>query len=329
MMEEKEISSLRPKKLSEYVGQNDTKEIIDVYLKAAIKRGEAPDHLLFYGPSGLGKTTLAEIISNELDTNFKAITAGSIEKTGDLISILTSLNAGDILFIDEIHRLPKIVEEVLYSAMEDYVVDVVIDKDGEKRTLRLDLVPFTLIGATTMFGNISSPLRSRFGAIFKLNYYTCSEILEILKRTALIYDVKYDEMALYEIAKRSRFTPRIANQLFLRIRDFADVLNSGCINMDIVIKGFKLLKIDFYCVYEYYIIYFKALLNNFSGGPVGIETLSTFIHEDQMTVFDVYEPYLISEGYIKCSPRGRVALDKAYKKLGLSKRSKKDLFSNE
>ena len=329
-MQEKEILTLRPKKLSEYVGQNDTKEIIDVYLKAATKREEVPDHLLFYGPSGLGKTTLAEIIASELGTGFKIITAGSIEKTGDLVSILTSLNPGDILFIDEIHRLPKIVEEVLYSAMEDYVIDVVVEKDSEKRTIRLDLVPFTLIGATTMFGNISSPLRSRFGAIFKLNYYSNEEILKILKRTASIYEIKSDDSALYEIAKRSRFTPRIANQLFLRIRDFADVLNKGVINHEIIEKGFNLLKIDEDGLNELVINYLNAVVIFFSGGPVGIETLATFIHEAQSTVFDVYEPYLISQGYIKCSPRGRVALDKAYKKLGVVfKKYKKDLFSNE
>lgn len=310
--------SLRPSKLSEYVGQETAKEMLDVYIKAALKRNEALDHVLLYGPPGLGKTTLATIIANELDVNIKIISGPSIEKSGDLAAVLSTLQEGDVLFIDEIHRLPRYVEEVLYSAMEDYVIDIVVGKDSQTRSIRIDLPPFTLVGATTRFGDLSAPLRDRFGVVLRLDYYTVDELDFIIKRTARVYETTIDEKAARNLALRSRGTPRIANRLFRRVRDFADIRNDGIISLDICKEALGKLGIDDdgldYTDYRY----LKAIINTFKGGPVGVESLAATISEEVTTIEDVYEPYLLQEGYIKRSTRGRIATEKAYKKLGIN-----------
>ncbi len=315
---EEEIElSLRPQKLTEYIGQNEAKEMLDVYIKAALKRNEALDHVLLYGPPGLGKTTLAQIIANELGVNIKVISGPSIERSGDLAAVLTTLNEGDVLFIDEIHRLPRYVEEVLYSAMEDYVLDIVVGKDSQTRTIRVDLPPFTLVGATTRFGDLSAPLRDRFGVVLRLDYYTTNDLKEIVTRTAKVYDTKIDNEAVIELGLRSRGTPRIANRLFRRVRDFADVKNNGVISLDICKEALKKLGIDQdgldYTDYRY----LRAIVEIFKGGPVGVESLAATISEEVSTIEDVYEPYLLQEGYIKRSNRGRIATEKAYEKLGV------------
>ena len=309
--------SLRPQKLSEYIGQKDCKEMLDVYIKAALKRNEALDHVLLYGPPGLGKTTLAQIISNELDVNIKVVSGPSIERSGDLAAVLSTLSEGDVLFIDEIHRLPRYVEEVLYSAMEDYVLDIVVGKDNQTRTIRVDLPPFTLVGATTRFGDLSAPLRDRFGVVLRLDYYTDDDLKEIITRTAMVYNTYIDKDAVNELAVRSRGTPRIANRLFRRVRDFADIKNNGVISLDICKDALNKLGIDSsgldYTDYRY----LKAIVETFKGGPVGVESLAATISEEVTTIEDVYEPYLLQEGYIKRSNRGRIATEKAYKKLGV------------
>ena len=315
---EEEIElSLRPQKLTEYIGQNEAKEMLDVYIKAALKRNEALDHVLLYGPPGLGKTTLAQIIANELGVNIKVISGPSIERSGDLAAVLTTLNEGDVLFIDEIHRLPRYVEEVLYSAMEDYVLDIVVGKDSQTRTIRVDLPPFTLVGATTRFGDLSAPLRDRFGVVLRLDYYTTTDLKEIVTRTAKVYDTKIDNEAVIELGLRSRGTPRIANRLFRRVRDFADVKNNGVISLAICKEALKKLGIDQdgldYTDYRY----LRAIVEIFKGGPVGVESLAATISEEVSTIEDVYEPYLLQEGYIKRSNRGRIATEKAYEKLGV------------
>ena len=319
-LEEDEINqelSLRPQKLSEYIGQKDCKEMLDVYIKAALKRNEALDHVLLYGPPGLGKTTLAQIISNELDVNIKVVSGPSIERSGDLAAVLSTLSEGDVSFIDEIHRLPRYVEEVLYSAMEDYVLDIVVGKDNQTRTIRVDLPPFTLVGATTRFGDLSAPLRDRFGGVLRLEYYTDDDLREIITRTAKVYNTKIDKDAVNELSVRSRGTPRIANRLFRRVRDFADIKNDGVISLDICKEALQKLGIDSsgldYTDYRY----LKAIVETFKGGPVGVESLSATINEEVSTIEDVYEPYLHQEGYIKRSSRGRIATEKAYKKLGI------------
>ena len=317
--------SLRPQKLKEYIGQKEAKEMLDVYIKAALKRNESLDHVLLYGPPGLGKTTLAQIIANELGVNLKVISGPSIERSGDLASVLSTLEAGDVLFIDEIHRLPRYVEEVLYSAMEDYVLDIVVGKESQTRTIRVDLPPFTLVGATTRFGDLSAPLRDRFGVVLRLEYYSDDELKEIITRTAKVYDTKIDLEAVQELGMRSRGTPRIANRLFRRVRDFADVKNDGVISIDVCKEALKKLGIDNdgldYTDYRY----LKAIIETFKGGPVGIESLAATISEEVSTIEDVYEPYLLQEGYIKRSNRGRIATEKAYQKLGI--KYYKGLFS--
>lgn len=309
--------SLRPQKLNEYIGQTEAKEMLDVYIKAALKRHEALDHVLLYGPPGLGKTTLATIIANELDVNIKVISGPSIERSGDLAAVLSTLQEGDVLFIDEIHRLPRFVEEVLYSAMEDYVLDIMVGKDSQARTIRVDLPPFTLIGATTRFGDLSAPLRDRFGVVLRLDYYMVSDLKKIIDRTALVYNTKIDEQAALELAKRSRGTPRIANRLFRRVRDFADVRNDGIISLEICQNALKKLGIDHdgldYTDYRY----LRAIIETFKGGPVGVESLAATISEEVTTIEDVYEPYLLQEGFIQRSNRGRIATEKAYKQLGI------------
>ena len=317
--------SLRPVKLSEYIGQTESKEMLEVYIKAALKRNEALDHVLLYGPPGLGKTTLATIIANELGVNIKVVSGPAIERSGDLAAVLSTLNEGDVLFIDEIHRLPRYVEEVLYSAMEDYVLDIMVGKDSQARSIRVELPPFTLIGATTRFGDLAAPLRDRFGVVLRLEYYTIDELKLIVNRTANVYETEMDDVAAYELARRSRGTPRIANRLFRRVRDFADVKNDGVISLDICREALSKLGIDKegldYTDYRY----LKAIIETFKGGPVGVESLAATISEEVTTIEDVYEPYLLQEGYIKRSSRGRIATEKAYEKLGI--KYLKGLFS--
>ncbi len=307
--------SLRPSVLKEYIGQEKIKESLEIYIKAALARHESLDHVLLYGPPGLGKTTLAQIVANELHVNLKVISGPTIERSGDLAAVLSQLEEGDVLFIDEIHRLPRFVEEILYSAMEDYVLDVLIGKDSTAKSIRVDLPPFTLIGATTRYGDISSPLRDRFGVIFHLDYYNTKELNEIIKRTALVYNAKIDDEAALELAKRSRGTPRIANRLFRRVRDFAEVKNEGVINLEITKYALSQLGVDDSGLDMRDHKYLKTLIEIYHGGPVGVEALAASLSEEVSTLEDVYEPYLLQEGFIKRSNRGRVATEKAYKHL--------------
>lgn len=324
---EDEDQTLRPQTLEQYVGQPDIKEMLDVYIKAALKREEALDHILLYGPPGLGKTTLAQIVANELGVQIKVTSGPAIERSGDLAAVLSSLNPGDVLFIDEIHRLPRFVEEVLYGAMEDYVLDIVIGKDASTRSIRIDLPPFTLIGATTRFGDLSAPLRDRFGVVFRLSYYKLPELRQIVQRTAGVYQNAIDEDAVVSLARRSRGTPRIANRLFRRVRDFAEIIGDGIITNDITNHALSKLGIDQNGLDHTDYRYLKAIVEKFNGGPVGIETISASIQEEMTTVEDVYEPYLLMEGYIKRTPRGRVATQKTYEALGI--KFYKGLFDNE
>ncbi len=309
--------SLRPTLLKEYIGQNKIKESLEVYIKAALARKESLDHVLLYGPPGLGKTTLAQIVANELHVNLKVISGPTIERGGDLAAVLSQLEEGDVLFIDEIHRLPRFVEEILYSAMEDYVLDIMIGKDSSAKSIRVDLPPFTLIGATTRYGDISSPLRDRFGVIFHLEYYNTLELNEIIKRTALVYNAKINDEAALELAKRSRGTPRIANRLFRRVRDFAEVKNNGEINLEVTKYALNKLGVDDNGLDLRDHKYLKTLIDIYKGGPVGVEALAASLSEEVSTLEDVYEPYLLQEGFIKRSNRGRVATEKAYKLLNI------------
>ena len=314
--------SLRPQKLSEYIGQKDLKNNLKIFIGAALHREECLDHVLLYGPPGLGKTTLAHVIANEMNANIHIINGPSIEKTGDLASILSTLEAGDILFIDEIHRLPRVVEEILYSAMEDFNLSIVLNKDTGSKAINVPLPPFTLIGATTRAGDLSAPLRARFGIIEKLNYYSIEEISFIVKRTAKVLKIKVEEDAACEIAKRSRATPRIANRLFKRVRDFANYMSKDIIELDDATKALKALKVDEIGLDDVDIRYLKTLINRFNGGPVGLETLANTIGEEIMNLEDVYEPYLLQIGLIDRTPRGRVASKKAYEHLKITYQGK-------
>lgn len=312
-------SSLRPERLDEYIGQDEIKENLRIFIEAAKMRGESLDHVLLYGPPGLGKTTLAHIIANELGTNIKTASGPSLEKSGDLAAVLSNLEPGDVLFIDEIHRMPKFVEEILYPAMEDFELDIIIGADGKSRSIKVDLPPFTLVGATTRAGDLSSPLRDRFGIISKLNYYKDEELQSIVKRTSRVLNMNIEDDAALEIAKRCRKTPRVANRLFKRVRDFALVKGTGIINHDITIDSLNRLKVDNFGLDQIDIEYLESLINKFNGGPVGVETIATSIGEEVTTIEDVVEPFLLQEGFIKRTPRGRVATDKAYEHLKISK----------
>lgn len=311
---------LRPSTLDEYVGQKDLKENLKIYIEAAKTRNEALDHLLFYGPPGLGKTTLAYIIAKEMGTNIKVTSGPSIERAGDLAALLTSLEPGDVLFIDEIHRLPKVIEEVLYSAMEDYAIDLIVGKDDTSRSMRLDLPPFTLVGATTRAGDLTAPLRDRFGIVSKLDYYTLEEIQQIIKRTSKVMDTQIAKDAVVEISKRSRGTPRIANRLFRRVRDFALVMNDNYIDPSIANFSLERLKVDALGLDDVDVRYLKGIIERFNGGPVGIEAIASSISEEVMTLEDVYEPYLLQLGFINRTPRGRIVTEKAYKHLNIKQK---------
>lgn len=316
-IKEDEDQTLRPQLLNQYIGQSNIKEMLDVYIKAALKREEALDHMLLYGPPGLGKTTLAQIVANELNVQIKVTSGPAIERSGDLAAVLSSLNPGDVLFIDEIHRLPRFVEEVLYGAMEDYVLDIVIGKDQQSRSIRIDLPPFTLIGATTRFGDLSAPLRDRFGVVFRLSYYNQKELEQIVRRTSKVYQNEIDEDAVSSLARRSRGTPRIANRLFRRVRDFAEIIGDGMITENITTHALSKLGIDQNGLDHTDYRYLKSIVEKFNGGPVGIETIAASIGEEMTTVEDVYEPYLLMEGYIQRTPRGRIATEKTYDALGI------------
>lgn len=310
--------SLRPENLEEYIGQENLKGNLKVFIKAAKVRNESLDHLLFYGPPGLGKTTLAYIIAEEMGTEIKITSGPSIERSGDLAALLTSLNPGDVLFIDEIHRIPKVVEEILYSAMEDFELDLIVGKDETSRSVRLELPPFTLVGATTRAGDLSSPLRDRFGIVSKLDFYTHEEIQKIVSRTSKVLNTEISKDAVVEIAKRSRGTPRIANRLFRRVRDFALVLNDNLIDKNIASHALDQLKVDHLGLDDVDIRYLMGIIERFKGGPVGIEAIASSISEEVMTLEDVYEPYLLQIGFINRTPRGRVVTKKAYGHLKIS-----------
>lgn len=310
---------IRPNRLDEYIGQSDVKENIDIYIKSAKLRGACLDHVLLYGPPGLGKTTLASIIANELGSNFKTISGPAIEKSGDLAAVLSSIDENDVLFIDEIHRIPRYIEEILYSAMEDFCLDIIVGGEGSSRSIKINIPHFTLVGATTRAGDLSAPLRDRFGIIAKLNYYTDEELFLIAKRTSKVLDTEITDEAAMELAKRSRGTPRIVNRLFKRVRDFALVEGNGVIDIDIMNKALKRLKVDSVGLDETDYNLIKAIIERFNGGPVGIEAIASSIGEEATTIEDVYEPYLLQMGYLKRTTRGRMVTDKGYEHLGIKK----------
>ena len=317
IIEDQNELMIRPSSIDEYIGQTEVKENIDIYIKAAKIRNEALDHVLLYGPPGLGKTTLAYIIANEMNTNIKVASGPAIEKTGDLAAILSSLEEGDILFIDEIHRMPRFVEEILYSAMEDYVLDIVVGNDSSSRNIRIELPPFTLVGATTRAGDLSSPLRDRFGIVSKLNFYTVEELTKIIKRTGKVLETPIEDDAAISLATRSRGTPRIANRLFKRVRDFALVIGDGIITNEIIEKALTKLKVDKLGLDETDYNLLKSIIEKFNGGPVGIEAIASSIGEEQTTIEDVYEPYLLQMGLLKRTSRGRIVTEKAYEHLNI------------
>ena len=314
--------SLRPKYFNEYIGQREAKDNLNIYIQATKQRGEALDHVLLYGPPGLGKTTLAVIIANELGVNFRITSGPAIEKAGDLAAILTNLDEHDVLFIDEIHRLSRSVEEVLYSAMEDYALDIIIGKGPSARSVRIDLPKFTLVGATTRAGALAAPLRDRFGIVSRLEYYKQEELEFIVTRAADILNIGIEQAGASEIARRSRGTPRIANRLLKRVRDFAQVVGNGVITADIADEALKRLHVDKMGLDRIDRRVLKCIIENYDGGPVGIETIAAAVSEERDTIEDVYEPYLMQLGFLGRTPRGRVATKLAYDHLGISQTGK-------
>jgi len=310
---------LRPQLLEDYIGQAKAKEMLKIYIEAAKARGEALDHLLFYGPPGLGKTTLAGIIANEMNVNMKITSGPAIEKPGEMAAILNNLQEGDVLFVDEIHRLNRQVEEVLYPAMEDYAIDIMIGKGASARSIRLDLPKFTLVGATTRAGMLTAPLRDRFGVVTRMEYYTVEELKMIILRSAKVLEVGIDENGAYAMARRSRGTPRLANRLLKRVRDFAQVKYDGYITEEVADYALDLLDVDKEGLDRTDRGILLAMIGKFGGGPVGLETLAASIGEDPGTIEDVYEPYLLKNGFIQRTPRGRVVTDAAYAHLGICK----------
>lgn len=313
--------SLRPQTLDEYIGQEKTKKTLKIYIEAAKQRHDALDHVLFYGPPGLGKTTLSGIIANEMGTHMKVTSGPAIEKPGEMAAILNNLQEGDILFVDEIHRLNRQVEEVLYPAMEDFAIDIMIGKGASARSIRLDLPKFTLVGATTRAGLLSAPLRDRFGVMHHLEFYNHKELQTIVPRSAQVLGVEIDAKGAAEIAKRSRGTPRLANRLLKRVRDFAQVKYDGRITYDVASFALDLLEVDQYGLDKIDRRILQTLIVNFQGGPVGLETLAAAIGEDAGTLEDVYEPYLLQNGFLNRTPRGRTASSLAYEHLGFEKNS--------
>ena len=315
-------NSLRPKSINEYIGQDKAKENLQVYINAAKLRGESLDHVLLYGPPGLGKTTLANIIANEMGVNIKITSGPAIEKQGDLAALLTNLSDGDVLFIDEIHRLSRSIEEILYPAMEDYALDIIIGKGPSARSIRIDLPHFTLIGATTRAGQLTTPLRDRFGVLLKLELYTPEDLMTIVTRSAGILDIEISEDGAYEIASRSRGTPRIANRLLKRVRDFAQIKGDGIINEEIAAYALEKLEIDALGLDNIDRRMLKTVIEIYNGGPVGLDTLAATIGEESVTLEDVYEPYLLQIGFLARTPRGRCVTRLAYEHLGLRMPSK-------
>lgn len=312
-------TGLRPRTLDEYIGQSSAKEKIDIFIKAANQRKETLDHVLLYGPPGLGKTTLASIISNELGVNIRITSGPAIEKQGDLAAILTNLNPNDVLFIDEIHRLNRSVEEILYPALEDFALDIIIGKGPSARSIRLDLPKFTMIGATTRAGMLTNPLRDRFGVICRLDYYQEEDLYQIVTRSAKILKIQIEDAGAWEIAKRARGTPRIANRLLKRVRDYAQVRAEGIIDKDTADKALKMLEVDDRGLDDIDKKMLLAIIHKFAGGPVGLDTLAASIGEDSGTIEDVYEPYLLQIGFINRTPRGRTATDLAYKHFAITR----------
>ena len=315
-------ATIRPDSIDEYIGQSEVKENLEIFIEAAKMRHEPLDHVLLYGPPGLGKTTLAYIIANELGSNLKTASGPSIEKSGDLAAILSTLEAGDVLFIDEIHRMPRYIEEILYPAMEDFTLVIIVGSDSSSRNIKIDLPPFTLVGATTRAGDLTGPLRDRFGIVNKLNYYTVEELTKIVSRSSRVLKCEIDEEAAVELAKRSRGTPRIANRLLKRVRDYALVKGNGRIDIDITRYALDKLKVDDGGLddTDYHLL--KSMIEKFNGGPVGIEALASSIGEEATTIEDVYEPYLLQMGYMKRTPRGRVVTKKAYEHLKIDYQEK-------
>ena len=311
-------NTIRPETIEEYIGQTDVKENIKIFVEAAKMRNEPLDHVLLYGPPGLGKTTLACIIAHEMGTHIKTASGPSIEKSGDLAAILSTLEPGDVLFIDEIHRMPRYIEEILYPAMEDFELDLVLNSDGKSRNIKIDLPPFTLVGATTRAGDITSPLRDRFGIVSKLSYYSDDELEKIVMRTSRVLEMPISSDAARLIAQRCRKTPRIANRLFKRVRDFALVYGYESINYDLASDSLKRLHVDEYGLDNIDIEYLNSLITKFNGGPVGVETIATSIGEEPSTLEDVVEPFLLQEGFIKRTQRGRVACEKSYEHLKIN-----------